>query len=296
LARLISLIEGGKVEEKIVVGAAHVGAAHGRDVPVLGVTGTGGAGKSSVTDELVRRFRLDQDDALNIAVIAVDPSRRKSGGALLGDRIRMNALSVGAAPVGAAHGRDGTRAAASVEGAPTTDELLEDFAHHYAQRCGRRGRLYPEAARVLARLRNAGVKLALLTNKEQRFVRFLLEVHGLDGDFDLEVCGDSMPTKKPDPLPVRHCLRHFQVPAARALLVGDSAVDVETARNAGIAAWAVDYGYNQGQPIGRSRPDRVIGELAEVLAPFADRIAAAGSRYSPRASSSSLYFRSNPRN
>jgi methylmalonyl-CoA mutase len=61
--------------------------------PVLGVTGTGGAGKSSVTDEIVRRFRLDQDDKLNIAVIAVDPSRRKSGGALLGDRIRMNALS-----------------------------------------------------------------------------------------------------------------------------------------------------------------------------------------------------------
>jgi len=206
------------------------------------------------------------------------------------------AQAVRAAHVGAAHGRDGTRAAASAEGAPPTDELLDDFAHHYAQRCGRRGRLYPEAARVLARLRNAGVKLALLTNKEQRFVRFLLEVHGLDGDFDLEVCGDSMPTKKPDPLPVRHCLRHFQVPAARALLVGDSAVDVETARNAGIAAWAVDYGYNQGQPIGRSRPDRVIGELAEVLAPFADRIAAAGSRYSPRASSSSLYFRSNPRN
>ena len=60
--------------------------------PVLGITGTGGAGKSSLTDELVRRFRLDQDDALQIAVISIDPSRRKSGGALLGDRIRMNAI------------------------------------------------------------------------------------------------------------------------------------------------------------------------------------------------------------
>jgi methylmalonyl-CoA mutase len=59
---------------------------------VLGITGTGGAGKSSLTDELVRRFRLDQDDALRIAVISIDPSRRKSGGALLGDRIRMNAI------------------------------------------------------------------------------------------------------------------------------------------------------------------------------------------------------------
>ena len=59
---------------------------------MLGITGTGGAGKSSLTDELIRRLRLDQDDALRIAVISIDPSRRKSGGALLGDRIRMNAI------------------------------------------------------------------------------------------------------------------------------------------------------------------------------------------------------------
>ncbi|HEY2020446.1 methylmalonyl-CoA mutase family protein [Paraburkholderia sp.] len=61
-------------------------------IPVLGITGTGGAGKSSLTDELIRRFRLDHGDALTIAVLAIDPSRRKSGGALLGDRIRMNAI------------------------------------------------------------------------------------------------------------------------------------------------------------------------------------------------------------
>ncbi|MPY80134.1 MAG: methylmalonyl-CoA mutase [Actinophytocola sp.] len=66
--------------------------AQSRTVPVLGITGTGGSGKSSLTDELVRRFRLDQEDKLRIAVIAVDPSRRRGGGALLGDRIRMNCL------------------------------------------------------------------------------------------------------------------------------------------------------------------------------------------------------------
>jgi methylmalonyl-CoA mutase len=66
--------------------------AKGKTVPVLGITGTGGAGKSSLTDELVRRFRLDHGDQLKIAVLSVDPTRRKTGGALLGDRIRMNAI------------------------------------------------------------------------------------------------------------------------------------------------------------------------------------------------------------
>ncbi len=72
-------------------GALHAAAAKA-SAPTLGVTGTGGAGKSSLTDEIVRRFRLDQQDRLAIAVISIDPSRRKSGGALLGDRIRMNAI------------------------------------------------------------------------------------------------------------------------------------------------------------------------------------------------------------
>ena len=60
--------------------------------PVLGITGTGGAGKSSLTDELIRRFRLDSGDEVRIGILAIDPTRRKTGGALLGDRIRMNAI------------------------------------------------------------------------------------------------------------------------------------------------------------------------------------------------------------
>ncbi|HVM64547.1 MAG TPA: fused isobutyryl-CoA mutase/GTPase IcmF [Acidimicrobiales bacterium] len=71
-----------------------------RHVPVLGVTGTGGSGKSSLTDELVRRVRLDTEDKVRVAVVAVDPTRRRSGGALLGDRIRMNAIAAGAGASG----------------------------------------------------------------------------------------------------------------------------------------------------------------------------------------------------
>ena len=90
VARAITAIESG------ALGAADLDLIRQRAaavaVPVLGITGTGGSGKSSLTDELVRRFRLDQADKLRLAVIAVDPTRRRSGGALLGDRIRMNAL------------------------------------------------------------------------------------------------------------------------------------------------------------------------------------------------------------
>ncbi len=89
LARLITLVEAGRLDGK-AESALKAKAAQSK-APVIGITGTGGAGKSSLTDELVRRFRLDQP-ALSIAIVAVDPSRRKSGGALLGDRIRMNAI------------------------------------------------------------------------------------------------------------------------------------------------------------------------------------------------------------
>jgi methylmalonyl-CoA mutase len=90
LAQLISALELGTLDPGLKQ-ELHAAAARAR-APVLGITGTGGAGKSSLTDELVRRFRLDQDDRLRIAVLAIDPSRRKTGGALLGDRIRMNAI------------------------------------------------------------------------------------------------------------------------------------------------------------------------------------------------------------
>ena len=91
LTRAISAIENGEYAdselEELVKRAAVVD-----KTPILGITGTGGAGKSSSTDEIVRRFRQDSDDSLKIAVLAIDPTRKKTGGALLGDRIRMNAI------------------------------------------------------------------------------------------------------------------------------------------------------------------------------------------------------------
>lgn len=86
LAKLISGIEQNRVN------LTDLSLSNTPPIPVLGITGTGGAGKSSLTDEVIRRFRLDSEDTVRIAVLAIDPTRRKTGGALLGDRIRMNSI------------------------------------------------------------------------------------------------------------------------------------------------------------------------------------------------------------
>jgi len=104
LAQLITALEqcseGGKTTKPFAALAQQMRAqAATKKIPVVGITGTGGAGKSSLTDELIRRLRLDQNDSQRVAVVSIDPSRRKSGGALLGDRIRMNAISPWAQPL-----------------------------------------------------------------------------------------------------------------------------------------------------------------------------------------------------
>ncbi|MFL6167875.1 MAG: cobalamin-dependent protein, partial [Ornithinibacter sp.] len=90
VARAITAAETGRLDDDLRAELER--AASTRRTPVLGITGTGGSGKSSLTDELVRRLRVDQQDKLRIACVAIDPTRRRGGGALLGDRIRMNSL------------------------------------------------------------------------------------------------------------------------------------------------------------------------------------------------------------
>jgi methylmalonyl-CoA mutase len=90
IAKLISAAENFNVESKAVLDPIRAEAKTSK-TPVIGITGTGGAGKSSLVDELVRRFLLDFPDK-KIGIVSVDPSKRKTGGALLGDRIRMNSI------------------------------------------------------------------------------------------------------------------------------------------------------------------------------------------------------------
>ncbi|WP_317203098.1 fused isobutyryl-CoA mutase/GTPase IcmF [Janthinobacterium sp.] len=120
LAQLITALENDKAAPQLR--AELLAAAATLHVPALGITGTGGAGKSSLTDELIRRIRLDQGDTLNIAIISIDPSRRKSGGALLGDRIRMNAIN----PWGAGKARVFMRSLATREAGSEISQALPD--------------------------------------------------------------------------------------------------------------------------------------------------------------------------
>lgn len=140
------------------------------------------------------------------------------------------------------------------------------FADLYARNVCVRSRVYDGVVDGLDELRAAGVPLACVTNKAGVFTARLLEALALDGYFRLVVSGDTLPRRKPDPLPLLHAAEHFRVAPADALLVGDSANDVKAARAAGFRVVAVSYGYNHGDDIRASSPDAVIDSLAELPA------------------------------
>ena len=142
--------------------------------------------------------------------------------------------------------------------------VLASMDEHYAVTTGSSAVPYGGCRETLQQLRAAGVHLACTTNKEMRHARRVLEVTRLDRYFDLVVGGDTLPEKKPHASVLRHVAATLQVGVDHCAHVGDSAVDVQAARNAGMAAWAVPYGYNAGVPIADARPDRLFKTLPEV--------------------------------
>jgi len=138
------------------------------------------------------------------------------------------------------------------------------FKTHYRARCGTRSHCYPHVVETLHRLKAQGVLLGVVTNKEGAYTQTVLDAHRLTPLFDCVVSGDTLPTKKPRPEGVLSCLESFQVKADRTLFVGDSSIDVATARNAGVDVWVVPYGYNMGQSIADSLPDRIIASFLEI--------------------------------
>jgi len=146
------------------------------------------------------------------------------------------------------------------------DERLADalpvFFHHYEELLSSPGPLYPGVASGLARLRRAGVRTAVVSNKESRLARRLLSSAGITECFDLVVGGDTLAECKPHPLPLLYCLEQLDVAPRRAAHVGDMSIDIEAARRAGLAAWVVPYGYQARVSLLHAAPDRVFASIA----------------------------------
>lgn len=152
-------------------------------------------------------------------------------------------------------------------------EIAAVFKTHYRARCGTRSQPYPHVMHALRSLQAQGIGLGVVTNKEGAYTQTVLDVHGLTPLFDCVISGDTLPTKKPRPEGVLHCLAQWNTAKDKTLFVGDSSIDVATARHAGVAVWAVPYGYNMGAAIADSAPDRVITDfraLLELCDPDAD--------------------------
>ena len=123
------------------------------------------------------------------------------------------------------------------------DRAGKAFRSHYADVLSRASRPFPGVAEGLREMRRHGLKLACITNKPAGFTEPLLRDTGLAQYLDLILSGDSLPRKKPDPLPLRHCAQVFGVPASRLLMIGDSPNDSRAARAAGCPVFCGPYGY-----------------------------------------------------
>nr|WP_246589736.1 phosphoglycolate phosphatase [Marinobacterium ramblicola] len=146
---------------------------------------------------------------------------------------------------------------------PVAQEL---FMAAYAQSNGRTSRLYPGVDTLLEYYRAEGVPMALVTNKPGSFTHSLLDQLQLSQYFPVVVAGDTLAQKKPSPAPLLHACDRVGTVPGRALMIGDSRVDVEAARAAGCPVICVSYGYNQGETIHAAGADRVVDSLAELLA------------------------------
>lgn len=174
--------------------------------------------------------------------------------------------SYGRAPVSGEQVRawigDGARALlGKALAGPVPDAVWQAFAAEYLDCCGTGSTLFPGVRAMLERLHAAGIKLAVLTNKEGRFAHKVLAAHDLLAPFDIIVAGDTLAAKKPDPAVVRHALEALLVTADEAALVGDSVTDVRAAHGAGLPAWIVHHGYPAGEFSGDDMPDAWIASF-----------------------------------
>ncbi|EGV52331.1 phosphoglycolate phosphatase [Candidatus Endoriftia persephone str. Guaymas] len=154
-----------------------------------------------------------------------------------------------------------------LDGEPS-DEAFEKaypiFLALYAENTSKRSALYPGVREGLDYLKAKGYKLGCVTNKAAQFTLPLLKDLGIHDDFEIIISGDTLPKKKPDPMPLLHGAKYFGIDPAEAMMIGDSKSDVKAARAAGFQIICMSYGYNHGEDIRNYDPDAVVDSMAEV--------------------------------
>jgi phosphoglycolate phosphatase len=145
----------------------------------------------------------------------------------------------------------------------TFAQALPIYEKHYANWVSRKSRPFPGVVEGLQAFKALGVRIACITNKAERFTHPLLKDTGLFDYFELILSGDSLPERKPSPLPLLHACRVFGVEPGELLLIGDSLNDTQAARAAGCPVFCVPYGYNRGRPVSELDLDAVVPSLAE---------------------------------
>lgn len=145
------------------------------------------------------------------------------------------------------------------------DAMQEYFLSYYANNIAVSSQIYPNVLHTLATLRARGAKLAVVTNKPEALSRTLLTQLQLLDHFDLLVGGDTAEQPKPDPAPAVLTCQQLGLESKEVLFVGDSATDVDCARNFGCPVVAVSYGYSHGTPADELGADGVIESFAELV-------------------------------
>lgn len=152
----------------------------------------------------------------------------------------------------------------------TDDTALVARAMPIYERCyteinGRHTTMYPGVIEGLDAMRAAGFPLACVTNKSGRYTLPLLETTKLSGYFRTVVAGDTLPKKKPDPLPLTHVCAEFGIAPSEMLMIGDSMNDAEAARAAGCPVFCVGYGYNEGRDVRELDIDAIVPTLFDAM-------------------------------
>ncbi len=154
-------------------------------------------------------------------------------------------------------------------GGEPSEELFQHahnlFFDRYAQHLCEESEIYPGVLEGLNALNNRSLNLACVTNKPRRFAPALLQTLKLDQFFEHLICGDDLPAKKPDPLPLLTILEKNKLQPSQALVVGDSASDIQAAKAANMNSFCVSYGYHQGKGVDALGANYIIDSVAELV-------------------------------